>query len=331
MTSPSTALVQESEDAPAPFGTSAMFLIAICLGVLAGLLSPSAGEAFSRGIDITLLVMIFLLFFELRLGAIFGAFRNLKFLSIAWGANFLIVPIIGFAVASLFFSGQMLLFAGLMIYFLAPCTDWFLGFTRLAKGNTELGAALIPINIISQLLLFPFWLALLAHATDLLEFSALPGMLIQWFILPLVAAQLVRFAAGRLLPRNWHAALTLSLGRCVPFVLAALIFQIFASQIETISSHLVTVGLVVMAVCLFFAATVAAGEILSRLARLGAPEQVLLSMTMAARNAPLMLALTAVAIPDQPLLLVVIVSGMLVEIPLLILLNQFQLRRSSER
>ena len=62
--------------------------------------------------------------------------------AVAWstpGAAFLAasaIPPGGFAEV----VGALLIFAGLMIYFLAPCTDWFLGFTRLARGDTTLGA-----------------------------------------------------------------------------------------------------------------------------------------------------------------------------------------------
>ncbi|MEM9393028.1 MAG: arsenic resistance protein [Pseudomonadota bacterium] len=331
MTLQDPSLAADSKAAPAPFSTAVFFIGAIILGGCAGLFSLFSTETFSQGIEATLLVMIFLLFFELRLGAIFNSFRSIGFLSLAWVANFLIVPVIALAVAGLVFSGQPLLFAGLMLYFLAPCTDWFLGFTRLAKGDTELGAALIPINIITQLLLFPFWLWLLTKSTGLADFEAMPRMLMQWFVFPLLAAQSLRFVLDKLLPQTAYERVLSGIDLCVPGVLAALIFQIFATHIGEITGQLNMVALVTLAVCLFFIATLVTGKLLSRLARLTYPQQALLSMTMAARNAPLMLALTAVAIPDQPIVLVVIVAGMLVEIPLLTALKQLLLKRTLGR
>lgn len=328
MTVQDHALAANKEATPAAFGTAALFLSVIVFGALAGLTLPSAGDKISLGIDTTLRVLIFLLFFEMRFASILKAFGNVRFLAIAWGANFLMIPIIGFAVASLVFWDQPLFLAGLMIYFLAPCTDWFLGFTRMAKGDTELGAALIPVNIVTQLVLFPLWLLVFANATGLVEFGAMPGMLMSWFILPLLAAQALRLALDRLLARGAVERIMSAVSFVLPFVLAALIFQLFAAHVGMIAAHLSLFALVALAVCLFFAATLAAGELLSRLGRLGYPQQALLSMTLTARNAPLMLALTAVAIPDQPLILAVIVSGMLVEIPLLTLLKQRLLKRS---
>lgn len=325
MQNPTADLGQD--DIPTPFSTAALFISAIFLGAVIGLTSPGAGKTLSQGIDTTLLIMVFLLFLELRFDAIVKAFGNLRFLSLAWGANFVLIPVIGYVIASLFFTGQPLLFAGLMIYFLAPCTDWFLGFTRMARGDAELGAALIPINMITQLSLFPLWLWVLTQNTGLTDVAAMPGMLLQWFVLPMIMAQALRFALTTIVP-PWMAEKVLDwASRLLPFVLAALIFQLFATHIGVLTDDFRLFLLVILAVCLFFSATLILGEGLSRICRLAYPQRALLAMTMAARNAPLMLALTAVAIPNQPLVLAIIVSGMLVEIPLLTALRQLLLWR----
>lgn len=315
------------EGSPAPLGAATLLIAAILAGSGLGLAAPSTATTVSNGIDLTLLVMISLLFFELRLDAVYRAFRNLKFLALAWGANFLIVPLIGFAIASLVLGGQPLLFSGLMIYFLAPCTDWFLGFTRMAKGDAELGAALIPVNLITQLLLFPLWLWLFTQHTGLVDFEAIPGVVAHWFLVPLVTAQIVRMGLQWFLPSAAFERLLSGIGQLIPIVLAALIFQIFAANVGSIISNVEVFAHVALAVFLFFVATFLVGGALSRLGHLNYPQHALLSMTLAARNAPLMLALTAVAIPNQPLVLAVIVFGMLVEIPHLTALKQLLLRR----
>ena len=67
------------------------------------------------------------------------------------------------------------------------------------------------------------------------------------------------------------------------------------------------------------------GESLSRLFRLRYREHALLTMTTAARNAPLMLAVTMAALPDQPLVYAALVIGMLVEFPHLTALRRLLL------
>lgn len=318
------------EEGPNAGGTGLLFLLAIAAGSALGISAPGAAERVAGATDITLLILIFLLFFELRLSAVARAFGNLKFLAVAWSANFLIVPTIAFAIASLLLPGKPLLFAGLMIYFLAPCTDWFLGFTRMAGGDTELGAALIPVSLISQLLLFPLWLWLFTPVTGLVDFAAMPALFLQWFVLPMALAQCARVVLTRLLPPQAMERLFARTGLLMSLTLCLLIAQIFASHVGEILSHAALFGVVAIAVLLFFALTFGAGHALARLAALSHPQHALLAMTMAARNAPLMLALTAVALPDQPLVLAVIVFGMLVEIPHLTLLRQLLVRRSPQ-
>ncbi|MEM8575645.1 MAG: arsenic resistance protein [Pseudomonadota bacterium] len=327
MPSPPAQATRETETDTAPVSVAGLFAAAILAGAGLGLAAPAAGDLLSHGTDATLLVLICLLFFELRLGAVIHASGQFHFLALAWAANFVIVPVIGFAVASLVLFREPILFAGLMIYFLAPCTDWFLGFTRMARGDTELGAALIPVNLITQLLLFPLWLWLLTRHSGFLDVATFPQTLLQWFLLPLVAAQTLRICLEKLLPQEGFARLLDWMGRLVPLALAALIAQIFAANVGVIAAHGEVFALVALAVCLFFVAIFFISGGLARLGHLAYPQRALLGMTMAARNAPLMLALTAAAIPDQPLILAAIVLGMLIEIPYLTALKQLLLRR----
>ncbi|MEL6377007.1 MAG: arsenic resistance protein [Pseudomonadota bacterium] len=296
-------------------GVTVLFLAAIALGSFLGLATPTIGESLSQGIDTTLMLMVGLLFFEVRLTSVLKAVANLRFIAIAWAANFLFVPMIAFLIASLFLADQPLLYLGLLIYFLAPCTDWFLGFTRMARGDTALGAALIPVNMLTQLLLFPIWLWLFSQHTGAVDFASIPNVLVQWFLLPFIIAQSARWLATSLLSATAFEKLCDAIGMLIPAVTAAVILQIFATNITTIAAHKEAFGLVLMAIFLFFVLTYLLAEGMAKLFKLAQPEQTLLAMTTAARNAPLMLALTAIAIPDQPLIYAALIIGTLVEFP----------------
>jgi ACR3 family arsenite transporter len=311
----------------APWLLSALFLAAIGAGSLLGTVSPATGEWLGDGVDATLLVLLCLLFFEVRLNDVARLRSAPRFLLVAWGANFLLIPVIGFVVAALFLSGEPLLFTGLMIYLVAPCTDWFLGFTRLAGGNTTLGAILLPINLVSQVLLFPVFLFLFARVSGDIDPGALAESLWMWFLLPAVLALATRALLGRILPAAVFARLLRGAAAAIPLVLAALIVQIFAAHIGAILGHADAFVVVLVALVVFFAATYAVGNLLSTLFGFEYPEHALLAMTTAARNAPLMLALTMVALPGQPLVYAAIVIGMLVEFPHLTVIRALLVRR----
>ncbi|MEM6683844.1 MAG: arsenic resistance protein [Pseudomonadota bacterium] len=309
------------------WGTTVLVLAAIAVGALLGLLGPELGASLSQGIDPTLLAIVGLLFFEVRLGAVKQSVMSPRVIALAWAANFLIIPFIGYAIAALFLSGQPLLFTGLVIYFLAPCTDWFLAFTRMAHGDTALGAALLPMNMLTQLLLYPLWLLLFTSHTGVVDFQTIPDALLSWFVTPFIAAQILRWGLSRILVAAAFDKTCAWVGAAIPILTAALVLQIFAANITVIATHFEAFGLVLAAIFCFFVITYGVAEGLSRLFNLSYRHQVVLAMTTAARNAPLMLAVTAIAIPDQPLVYAALVIGMLVEFPHLAGLKQVLLSR----
>lgn len=308
-------------------GTTILLLGAIIIGSLIGSLSPNTGSSLGSYVDYTILALVSLLFFEVKFGALLRIAKNLKFLSVAWVANFVLVPTIGFLIASLFLSGQPLFFTGLLIYFLAPCTDWFLGFTRLAGGNTSLGAVLLPINMISQLLLYPLYLGLFARKQVGVDVASIGDTLLHWFLIPFVGAILVHLILKAVLKPSLFEYLLSIVSKTIPLVIGILVVFLFSANIGTILEHINTFGIILCAVFSFFVVTYFLGEGLSSFFKFEYPEHVLLTMTTASRNAPLMLGVTAAALPDQPLIYAAIIIGMLVEFPHLAGLQHILLRR----
>lgn len=311
--------------------TSTVLLpLAIILGLGIGSFFPDAGEPLSGLIDPLVFSLLALLFFEVRFEPLREATRHVRFLSLAWLANFIIIPVLGWGLALLFFGSQPALFAGLLLYFLFPCTDWFLGFTRLAKGDVALGSVLLPINLISQLLLFPVYLAVFIGSQAGINFVEIWGTLLQWFLIPLCGAVLLRFVLSRLLPPARFEVLPRLAGSLVSWVIAALVCCIFAHHAPTLIADLGAFLLILLAVFVFFILTSLLSEVLARRFSLGHPQRALLAMTTAARNAPLVLGLATIALPDQPLVYAALIIGMLVEFPHLTVLSQLLLRQKCE-
>ena len=302
---------------------------AILLGLGVGLLFPGAREPFSESIDPLVLVLLGLLFFEVRFEPIRHGFRHLRFLSLAWSANFIIIPLLGWAIASLFFKEQTALYTGLLLYFLFPCTDWFLGFTRMAKGDVALGTVLLPVNLVSQLILFPVFVTLFFGSKSGVGPGELWGTMFQWFLLPLLAAWSLRLLIQRSMPAARFESLLRFAGAAVSWVLAALVFCIFVQHSPTLTENLGAFLRILLAVFVFFALTWLLGEVLSRKFRLGHAQHALLAMTTAARNAPLILGLTTVVFPDQPLIHAALIIGMLVEFPHLTALSHLLVRQEN--
>jgi ACR3 family arsenite transporter len=309
-----------------PWALTVVFVAAIAVGSLGGAALPAAGGAVGGWVDATVMTLVCLLFFELRFSSL-GLVRTApRFLAVAWAANFVVIPLVGFCIASLFLSGEPLLFTGLLIYFVAPCTDWFLGFTRLSGGNTALGVVLLPVNLISQLVLYPVFLTLFARTGTTLDGLSVLQTVVLWFVAPLLVMAAARLFLQKVVPPAAFRLVTRAIGVAIPTVIAVLILELFAANIATILGHATAFAVILAAVAVFFGTTYLVGELLARLFRFGYPDRALLAMTTAARNAPLMLAITTIALPGQPLVYAAIIIGMLVEFPHLTVVRQLLLR-----
>jgi len=307
--------------------TSLALFAAIVMGSTMGYAHESTGNWLGNQVDYTLLALVSFLFFGLRFDALFKALKSVRFLLLALFANFVLLPIIGYGIASLFLSEHPLFVVGLVIYFMSPCTDWFLSFTRISCGNVALGAALIPLNMTVQLLLYPLFIQWFTHNTVQVEAGTVVETLEQWFLLPLVIAIALQQLLRLLLSAKGFAQVLDLVDRATPWLTALLVLQIFAGNIAVVLSHLTVFAWVLLAVFTFFLLTFLLSEGLSYCLRLAYPEHALFTMTIAARNAPLMLAVTMAALPDQPLIYAALVLGMLVEFPHLTLLSRILLAR----
>ena len=308
--------------------TPLLLPVAIFAGLALGTFLPGISESISMWIDLSVLILLFLLFFEIRFDPIPEISENRSFICLVWVTNFLIVPLFAWGIATLFFKGQPALFAGLLLYMLFPCTDWFLAFTRIAKGDVALGSVLMPINLISQLLLFPVYVSFLIGLQSDFNLSSIWPTFGQWFLLPFISAMVIRYLISRFLsPPRLDFFLKFS-GTAIPWVLAGLVFCIFSAHTSQLLSYPRVFALVLLAVFLFFLFTWFIGEFLARRFQLTRPQHVLLAMTTTARNSPLMLGLATIVLPNQPMVYAVLILGMLVEFPHLTLLSNLFKRRA---
>jgi len=305
--------------------TTLLFVGAILLGSVLGAAVPAAGSVLGGQVDHVVLLLVALLFFDLRLDGLRALRRAPRTVLPAIGMNFLLIPLI--AAALTLVVPDLAIRLGVIIYCLAPCTDWFLGFTRMARGDTTTGAALLPIQMVLQLSLYPIWVAIFTGRGVDATLSEIAPTLLTWFLLPAGAGLAVRLLLRRLAPPPWRARTSGIAVRLIPAVIAVLIVCLFAANVTTILEHPLPFAWVLLVVFLFFVSTYLVGEGLGRLLRQQYPEQALLTMTTSARNAPLMLAITTIALPGKPLVYAAIVLGMLIEFPHLTALTHLLRRR----
>ncbi|MFT4311106.1 MAG: arsenic resistance protein [Candidatus Woesearchaeota archaeon] len=292
-----------------------LLILAILLGSLTGVYIYELDEFF---VELAIIALLFFVFYNVPLGKITKDIKNRKFLGLAWISNFIIIPLIAFLIASIFVDNSSLVFVGLIIYLVAPCTDWVLGFTKLAKGDVELSSILLPINLISQIILLPVYLySFSANAVEI-PFDAFFETLIFWVLIPFLAAKILYYLVSK--TKKLHKSTAYS-ENLATLSLVSLVFFIFNSNIAVLTQNINLLPQIFIVILMFFVVTYYLIKYLAKYFELKRKEEITLSMTTAARNAPLMLGISLVLFPDASLIHLVLIIGMLVEFPHLITLT----------
>lgn len=303
-------------------------LLGIAAGLAVGTLAPQLSGAAASAREPLVMVLVTLLFLEMRPAGGLAALRSRRGLGVVAllvVCNFLLLPVLAWGLSWLFLPGpeQEAVRLGVLIYLLFPCADWFLGFVRLAGGSTALGAALIPLHLGLQLGLYPVWVSLATGGAVDGVLERLGPALISMVLIPAGVAVALRLVAARLpgfRGERLDVGLAAGAGRAVPAVLAGLLAVLLVGGAEQLLGSIDVVAPSLAAVVVFFAASTVLLELVSRGLRLRHEEAALLCVSGAARNAPLMLALTSATLGSDPVIAATIVLGMLLEFPHLVLL-----------
>ena len=280
-------------------------------------------EAAAHVITPALMALLYVVFLSADGGQLRAAFRNVRFTVSALAVNFLWTPIFCYGLGLLFFHESMDMQIGLMMLLVTPCTDWYLVFTAQARGNTLLGASLLPLNLTLQILLLPVCLALFFGDTVRMTDTEVIHSTLFVLLLPLGLA-----ACSRLLrcfiPRIAYCVTFLCRwsDNAQLFFLMTAVLAMFAAESAVLFAHPILFADMLLVMLIFFAANYALVRRLGVWLQFREADLTALHFTTLARNSPLALAIAAAAFPDRPLTILALIIGPLIELPVLALIAQ---------
>ena len=271
-----------------------IYLVGLLAGLAAGSMWPQAAGSLEVAVWPALAVLLYATFTQVRLRSIGRALADARFLVTALTANFLIMPALVWGLIQLTPPDDALRL-GLLLVLLVPCTDWFITFAQLGRGDGARAIALTPVNLLLQLALLPGYLWLMAPA----RVGAAISSADLWPALVVVLGPLLLAAFTEPILRRHRAGERIRgrLGLLPVPLLTLVIFLVAAAhtQVASQTAHLLPVVIAVVVAYLLGALLVA--KVGTVVVGLSAPAGRTLAFTLATRNSFVVLPV-ALALPD---------------------------------
>lgn len=179
-----------------------IYLGAIAAGLLAGNAAPGAGAFFGSLLWPALAVLLYAAFVQVPLLQWRHAIADRRFTLVVLAGNFVLGPVLAWLLLN-WLPPDPALRIGVLLVLLVPCTDWFIAFTQLGRGDVARAVAITPVNLVLQILLTPALVWLIGGRKLDLEFEA--GAALAVLLVPLVAALLSQVWISARPERQWLA------------------------------------------------------------------------------------------------------------------------------
>ncbi|MCT8136768.1 arsenic resistance protein [Anaerobacillus sp. CMMVII] len=299
-----------------------IIFLAVVLGIVLGQSQTIQSNAESFIFPL-LVAMLYISFLQVPIEDVKKAFKNIRFTSISVFINFIWTPIFAWLLALLFLGDNPVLYLGFIMLMVTPCTDWYIIFTGMAKGNVGLSTAILPINLLLQVVLLPIYLLIFGGTTGVIEFKPLLESILFVLCIPLFLALITKVTLKNRQQLRNNIITKISV---LPILFLSLaIVAMFASQGQLLLENLDLMWKLTIPILIFFSVNFIFTQKVAQKLNFPYQDGASLSLTTLARNSPIALAIALTAFPDLPLLALTLVIGPLLELPLLAIITQFLL------
>lgn len=272
-----------------------------------------------------LFVMLLGAFLNISLKDYRKAFSNVRFTITTILINFIWTPILVWLLGNLFLSHSPVMLIGFIMLMVTPCTDWYLIFTGVAKGNVPLSATVLPVNLVFQVVLLPVYLLIFGGVSGIVNIQDVVSSVIIMLILPFLLAQIGKWLLSGIPYQDKKEKVYRMFGSLQTILLAMAIMAMFASKGRNLLANSGVVAVLLIPLILFYIINFILAQGVGKGFRYSYEDTASLTLTTVAKNSPMTLGVALIAFPNEPLIHLIMVIEPLIELPVMMLITRMLL------